>query len=163
MATIDPRAAVRFVDSKWHAGASGVAAAGRRRVVLALAEVANRHPETRLGHVVLLAPDMDFGIFERILPRIRPIVASMTVYATTGDRPLALSAQLHGDPRLGEAGNDVSVLSGVEVIDLSARYLFDMGLELGVNVTNLLDDEHYQTFGGDILGRRGLAHIGYRW
>jgi len=93
---------------------------GARGVVLALAEVANRHPEMELGHVVLLAPDMDFGIFERIFPRIRPIAGSMTVYATTGDRPLALSAQLHGYPRLGEAGNDVSGLSGLEVIDLSA-------------------------------------------
>lgn len=40
MATIDPRAAARFIDSKWHAGASGVAAAGRRRIVLALAVLA---------------------------------------------------------------------------------------------------------------------------
>ena len=92
---------------------------GARGVVLALAEVANRHPDIRLGHVVLLAPDMDFGIFERILPRVRPIAESMTVYATSGDRPLALSAQLHGYPRLGETGNDVSRLAGVEVIDLS--------------------------------------------
>ncbi|MBF9058471.1 alpha/beta fold hydrolase [Rhodobacterales bacterium HKCCSP123] len=92
---------------------------GARGVVLALAEVAYRRPDIRLGRVVLLAPDMDFGIFERILPRIAPIAASLTVYATTGDRPLALSAQLHGYPRLGESGNDVSGLSGVEVIDLS--------------------------------------------
>ena len=40
MATIDPRAAARFIDSKWHAGALGVAAAGRRRIVLALAVLA---------------------------------------------------------------------------------------------------------------------------
>jgi esterase/lipase superfamily enzyme len=92
---------------------------GARGVVLALAEVANRHPDIRLGHVVLLAPDMDFAIFERILPRIRPITESLTVYVTSGDRPLALSAQLHGYPRLGEAGNDVSRLAGVDVIDLS--------------------------------------------
>jgi esterase/lipase superfamily enzyme len=92
---------------------------GARGVVLALAEVANRNPDIRLGHVVLLAPDVDFGIFERILSRIAPIAESMTVYATTGDRPLALSAQLHGYARLGEAGNDVSGLAGVEVIDLS--------------------------------------------
>lgn len=92
---------------------------GARGVVLALAEVANRNPDIRLGHVVLLAPDMDFGIFERILPRIAHIAESMTVYATSGDKPLALSAQLHGYARLGEAGNDVSELAGVEVIDLS--------------------------------------------
>jgi esterase/lipase superfamily enzyme len=81
---------------------------GARGVVLALADVASRHPDIRLGHVVLLAADMDFAIFERILPRIRPIATSLTVYARAGDRPLALSAQLHGHPRLGEAGNDVS-------------------------------------------------------
>lgn len=92
---------------------------GARGVVLALAEVANQHPDIRLGHVVLLAPDMDLGIFERILPRIRPIAESMTVYATSGDRPLALSEQLHGYARLGQAGNDVSGLAGVEVVDLS--------------------------------------------
>lgn len=92
---------------------------GARGVVLALAEVANRYPEIRLGHIVLLAPDMDFAIFERILPRISPIAESITVYATAGDRPLALSEQLHGYPRLGQSGNDVSGLAGVEVIDLS--------------------------------------------
>lgn len=92
---------------------------GARGVVLALAEVAHRSPDTRVGHVVLLAPDMDFGIFERILPRVAPLAKSMTVYVTAGDRPLALSAQLHGYARLGEAGNDVSGLAGVEVIDLS--------------------------------------------
>lgn len=92
---------------------------GARGVVLALAEVANRHPDIRLGQVVLLAPDMDFGIFERILPRIRPIAENLTIYVTSGDRPLALSAQVHGYPRLGEAGNPVSRLTGVEVIDLS--------------------------------------------
>ncbi|MFP1632669.1 alpha/beta hydrolase [Zhengella sp. ZM62] len=93
---------------------------GARGVVLALYEVASRNPDIRLDEIVLLAPDMDFGIFQRILPRIRPIAERITVYVTSGDRPLALSAQLHGYPRLGEAGNDVSTLSGVEVIDLSA-------------------------------------------
>jgi esterase/lipase superfamily enzyme len=92
---------------------------GARGVVLALYEVANRHPDIRLGEIVLLAADMDFAIFERILPRIAPIAQNISVYVTTGDRPLAISAQLHGYPRLGEAGNDVSKLAGVEVIDLS--------------------------------------------
>lgn len=92
---------------------------GARGVVLALYEVANRNPDIRLGDVVLLAPDMDFAIFQRILPRIAPIAGSLTVYVSAGDRPLALSAQVHGYPRLGEAGNDVSTLAGVDVIDLS--------------------------------------------
>ncbi len=92
---------------------------GARGVVLALYEVANRQPDIQLGQVVLLAPDMDFQIFERIRPRIRPVATNITIYVTQGDRPLALSEQLHGYPRLGEAGNDTSRLEGVEVIDLS--------------------------------------------
>ncbi|EAU45520.1 alpha/beta hydrolase [Salipiger bermudensis] len=92
---------------------------GARGVALALAELASRNSGEQLGEVVLLAPDMDFGIFERLLPRIRPLATSITVYVTERDWPLALSAQLHGYPRLGEAGNPVEALDGVEVIDLS--------------------------------------------
>jgi len=92
---------------------------GARGLVLALYEMAFRKPDARFANVVLLAPDMDFGLFQRILPRIRPLADRLTIYVTSGDIPLALSAQLHGYPRLGEAGNDVASLSGVEVIDLS--------------------------------------------
>ena len=92
---------------------------GGRGVALALAEVAVRAPETRVGDVVLLAPDMDFGIFARLLPRIRPIAKSITVYVSDKDQPLDLSEELHGYPRLGQAGNDVASLDGVEVIDVS--------------------------------------------
>lgn len=92
---------------------------GARGVVLALAEVANRHPDIQLRHVVLLAPDMDFEIFERILPRIAPLAKNITVYTASDDKPLAMSRQLHGYSRLGESGNDVSRLADVEVIDLS--------------------------------------------
>lgn len=92
---------------------------GARGVVLALYEVANRRPDIQLGHIVLLAPDMDFEIFARIIPRIEPVAESISVYVASGDKPLALSKQLHGYARLGEAGNDVSKIPGVEVIDLS--------------------------------------------
>lgn len=92
---------------------------GARGVALALYEVAARAPDIRLDEIVLLAPDMDFEIFQRMLPRISPITDNITVYVTSGDRPLALSAQLHGYPRLGQAGNAVETLEGVEVIDLS--------------------------------------------
>ena len=61
-----------------------------------------------LGQVVLLAPDMDAEIFATMLPRIRPIMEGLTIYVSGTDRPLALSEQLHGYARLGQAGNDVS-------------------------------------------------------
>lgn len=92
---------------------------GGRGMVMAIHDVAAQRPDVRLGDVVLLAPDMDFDIFLRLLPRIRPVVRSITVYVADGDRPLALSEQVHGYPRLGQSGNDVARLEGVEVIDLS--------------------------------------------
>jgi esterase/lipase superfamily enzyme len=92
---------------------------GGRGVVMAIHDVAAQRPDMRLGDIVLLAPDMDFGVFARLLPRIRPVVRSITIYVADGDRPLALSESIHGYPRLGQSGNDVSQLDGVEVIDLS--------------------------------------------
>ena len=92
---------------------------GSRGVLLALYDVASRTPDARFGDVVLLAPDIDFDIFVRYLPAITSVVESLTVYVTSADHALALSAQLHGYPRLGETGNDISKLDGVEFIDLS--------------------------------------------
>jgi len=93
---------------------------GGRGVVLALLEIAYRRPDIRLGKVVLLAPDMDFEIFARMLPRLSPLVDGFTVYATDEDRPLQLSEQVHGYRRLGQTGNDVAALDGIDLIDISA-------------------------------------------
>lgn len=92
---------------------------GARGMVLAIHDVAAQRPDAQLGEVVLLAPDMDFGVFARLLPRIRPIVTGITIYVAKADRPLALSEQVHGYPRLGQTGNDWARLEGVEVVDLS--------------------------------------------
>ena len=105
------------------AGSGGVDVIGHslggRGVALALQDIAYRFPDTRLGKVALLAPDMDFQIFARMVPRIAPIAESITIYVNDDDHPLALSAQLHGYPRLGQAANDVASLEGVQVIDVS--------------------------------------------
>ena len=91
---------------------------GARGVVLALREVAYRQPDIRLDEVVLLAADMDFEIFAKTLPLISQVAENITIYVSDDDRPLALSAQLHGYARLGQSENDFAALSEVEVIDL---------------------------------------------
>ncbi len=92
---------------------------GARGLFMALYDLATQKVELNIGHVVLAAPDIDYGIFRKLLPRVLGVTDSITIYASASDRPLAISAQVHGYPRLGEAGNDVSGLSGVEVIDVS--------------------------------------------
>lgn len=88
---------------------------------LALVQLAGReHPVKPLvNQVVLLAPDIDVGIFDQHLPRIRPLARHITVYVSANDKPLALSRQVHGHPRLGEAGPHLKDLTGVEIIDVS--------------------------------------------
>lgn len=120
---------------------------GGRGMVLAIYDVAAQRPNIMLGDVVLLAPDIDFDVFARLLPRIRPIVRSITVYVADSDRPLSLSEQVHGYPRLGQAGNDVAHLGGVEVIDLSdlqvrspTGHLYHIyNAEVGVDMDQLLN------------------------
>lgn len=50
-----------------------------------------------------------------------------------------------------------------DVVNFAINYrLFD-SVTLGANISNLLDNEHYETFGGDILERRALAFVGFSW
>ena len=95
---------------------------GGRGIVLALDRIARDHDGSGplVDDVVLIAADMDFDVFVQHLPRIREVARTITIYVASGDIPLAISAELHGYPRLGQTGNDVSDLDGVEVIDVSA-------------------------------------------
>jgi outer membrane receptor protein involved in Fe transport len=45
------------------------------------------------------------------------------------------------------------------LFNLDASYQLTPQLELGLNITNLLDREHYQLFGGSLLGRRAVLGL----
>jgi len=47
--------------------------------------------------------------------------------------------------------------------DVIANFRITDAIELGINVANALDDEHWESFGGDLLGRRALGSITFRW
>lgn len=48
-------------------------------------------------------------------------------------------------------------------IDLSVNWQVNDSWILGVNVANLLDEEHWESFGGDLLARRALGSVTFRW
>ena len=48
-------------------------------------------------------------------------------------------------------------------VDLNANYSFGTAWKAGVTIANLLDDAHYESFGGDLLGRRALGHLTFSW
>lgn len=50
-----------------------------------------------------------------------------------------------------------------EVVDVDAGFEVHDGFDLGLNISNALDDDHFQSFGGDVLGRRALASATWTW
>lgn len=49
------------------------------------------------------------------------------------------------------------------VVDLGASYQISPKWEIGVNAGNLLNNEHYEIFGGDILKRHVLGFVAFAW
>ncbi len=50
-----------------------------------------------------------------------------------------------------------------ETVDLNANHRFGKSWKAGVTIANALDDVHYESFCGDLLGRRALGHLTYSW
>ena len=50
-----------------------------------------------------------------------------------------------------------------DVMNLSARFKFTERMGVGVEISNALDDEHWESFGGDVMQRRGLAFVSLGW
>jgi iron complex outermembrane receptor protein len=50
-----------------------------------------------------------------------------------------------------------------ELFDLVGNWRATDAITLGVNVSNLTDEEHWQAFGGDVLGRRALGSVQFSW
>ena len=47
--------------------------------------------------------------------------------------------------------------------DLTANVYFGERWSFGINVANIFDEEHWESFGGDLLGRRALASVSVDW
>jgi esterase/lipase superfamily enzyme len=83
------------------------------------AEFAN-HIKT-INQVVLAAPDIDKNVFnDTILPSIQGVGMRRTLYASDKDKALKLSKRLRrGMIRIGEAGGNIYIASGLDTIDAS--------------------------------------------
>ena len=93
---------------------------GARGAMQALARLSYNKPATTiLNELVLIAPDIDTEIFRQEVPVIKGSVNRITVYVSANDNALRVSQEVHGHPRLGQAGDDLKILEGVETIDIS--------------------------------------------
>jgi len=81
----------------------------------------------------------------------------------TGDR---VGASLKGrwvDGFDWSAGAFAGPVPSYETFSLSGHYDASESVTVGLNVSNLLDDAHYQSFGGDLLARRALGYVQFDW
>jgi esterase/lipase superfamily enzyme len=71
--------------------------------------------------IVLAAPDLDADVFKRdIAPSILGRTPRVTLYASSNDKALMASRDLHGGyRRLGESGKDIVVLPNLDTVDAS--------------------------------------------
>jgi esterase/lipase superfamily enzyme len=74
---------------------------------------------SRIGAVVLAAPDIDFDLFSNGVARLGPDVSKITVISATNDRALEISAALAGGVRAGAADRAKLEALGVRVADAS--------------------------------------------
>lgn len=97
---------------------------GNRIVTQGLAELLRRRPgaDRALRQVVLASPDVGEEEFrQRWIYELKSASAPRyTLYASKQDLPVAVSAWLHGEPRLGSGGAGIAVLPGLDSIDASA-------------------------------------------
>ena len=64
---------------------------------------------------------------------------------------------------LWAAGSFNGPVDDFDVVNLNANYRVNDSVALSLAVSNLLDNEHYQSFGGDLLGRRAIGSVSFNW
>ncbi|MEE4241371.1 MAG: alpha/beta hydrolase [Desulfopila sp.] len=93
---------------------------GARGAVQALVRMAYRKDvELIINELVLIAPDIDTDTFLLELPLLNTVVRRITVYVSENDKALKLSHEVHGYRRLGEGGEYLTVVNGIETVDIS--------------------------------------------
>jgi esterase/lipase superfamily enzyme len=123
--------------------------------------------------VVLAAPDIDADVFMReIAPAILNKGPRFTLYASSNDKALAASRGVHGGyRRLGESGENIIVLPGLDTVDASAvdteflghSYFGDSGTvvaDLKYIIRKSLPPEQREQY---VLERVKNATIGLYW
>lgn len=62
-----------------------------------------------------------------------------------------------------EAGAFAGPVPTYSVLNLGGNYKLNDNVSLGLNVSNFLEDDHWESFGGDIIERRALGYVTFNW
>jgi esterase/lipase superfamily enzyme len=137
---------------------------GNRALVRVLSDISTTmtgHENFPIGQVVLVAPDLDRGIFMRdVVPQLEDMPFRMTLYVSSEDFPLIASGAVFQYPRLGDSREGVPVIPGVETIDVSDAISYFNGHGYYEADRTTIDDLfHLIREGTPASGRPGLVEV----
>ncbi len=81
----------------------------------------------------------------------------------TGERLTASLGYRYSEGFVWSSGLYQGAVPSYDVADLTAGYRLNDRWRLGIDVSNILDNEHFEIFGGDIVERRALGHVSVAW
>lgn len=123
---------------------------GNRYAVEALETFFLKHPDRRLGQLVLAAPDVDRAELVARFPALRAQSDGVTLYASKNDLALQVSNKVNGGRRAGDANGDLLRIVGLDTMDASQIEADSLGHSYFGDAPELL---------GDILG---LVRLGWQ-
>lgn len=106
--------------------------------------------------------DSSPGLDQLLLPN-SPENSAAAALTYTGTRFDASVAYRWSDEFRWVVGPFQGDVPSYGVVDLAANVDLTRHVALGINVANALDEEHWEAFGGDLLGRRALGSVTVSW
>lgn len=73
-----------------------------------------------IDQLVFAAPDIYADYFKTFASTLTKVANRITLYASSYDKALSLSKWFHWHTRAGESGKDITIIKGVDTIDVSA-------------------------------------------
>lgn len=101
--------------------------------------------------------------FERLLLPNTPEHAASASVGYVGERFDASLSYRWSDEFRWTVGPFQGQVPDYGVVDLVGNFDLNEHFSVGLNVANALDEEHWEAFGGDLLGRRALGSVTFRW
>ncbi|SHJ21972.1 Esterase/lipase superfamily enzyme [Shimia gijangensis] len=123
---------------------------GNRYAVEALETFFLKHPDRRLGQLVLAAPDVDRAELVARFDALKNHSDGVTLYASKNDLALQVSNKVNGGRRAGDANGDLLRIEGLDTVDASLIEADSLGHSYFGDAPEML---------GDILG---LVRLGWR-
>nr|VFK60414.1 MAG: Esterase/lipase superfamily enzyme [Candidatus Kentron sp. UNK]VFK69256.1 MAG: Esterase/lipase superfamily enzyme [Candidatus Kentron sp. UNK] len=103
-------------------------------------------PEFRsqLTEIILTAPDIDADVFKRdIAPALLESKTPVTLYASSEDKALLASKEVHGHPRVGDSSERLVIVQGIETIDATGANTSFLGHSYFADTKSVLSDLFY--------------------